>query len=320
MVGTLRSNPGAARFTFNNHEHWTTNNEVEGGYGVSSNAQRVAVVTGASRGAGKGIALALAKPGTTVYVTGRSQKTGDAALPGTVFETAQEVTNRGGVGVPVVCDHGDDAAVAALFDQVRNDHGRLDILVNNALHVHDELTTPGGFWEKPLSLQTVFDVGTRSSYVASWHAAPLLVNNGKGLIVNTSSFAGRCYMHGPAFGAGKAAVDKMAHDMAIDLKPHGVAAISLWMGMLKTERSTAAMEHNPEAYESFWDSAESAEFPGLVIDALYNQPDLMERTGQVLIGAEVAEELGLADVDGAQPPSHRPMLGDPPVFSDAVVA
>lgn len=280
---------------------------------------RIIVVTGASRGAGKGIALALARPGTTIYVTGRTECEGDSPLPGTVAATAAEITARGGVGVAVVCDHKDDAAVERLFKRVAADHGRLDILVNNALSIPDELTLRKPFWEKSLAMQDIFDVGMRSTYVASWHAAPLLVANGQGLIVNTSSPGGRCYMHGPAYGAGKAAVDKMAHDMAVDLKPHGITAISLWMGMLMTERTQASIGANAEAYEKFSATAESAEFPGLVIDALARDPELMARTGRVLIAAEVAVDLGVKDIDGRQPPSHRAFLGDPTVFSDAVV-
>ncbi|WP_182358296.1 SDR family NAD(P)-dependent oxidoreductase [Tomitella gaofuii] len=282
-------------------------------------SDRVIVVTGASRGAGKGIALGLAGPGTTVYVTGRTRNEGDAPLPGTVQATADEITARGGTGVPVICDHADDAQVAALFERVRAEHGRLDILVNNALVVHDDLAKKGPFWEKPLSMQAVLDVGLRSTYVASWHAAPLMVAGGEGLIVNTSSFGARCYMHGPAYGAGKAAVDKMAHDMAHDLRPYGVAALSLWMGMLKTERTAAAFEANAEAYKQFAAHAESAEFPGRVIDALARDPQLMDRSGEVLIGAEVARELGVTDIDGGQPPSHRGFLGDPTEFSEGVV-
>lgn len=282
-------------------------------------SDRVIVVTGASRGAGKGIALGLAAPGTTIYVTGRTRNEGDAALPGTVQATADEITARGGTGVPVLCDHAADDQVGRLFERVREEHGRLDILVNNALVVHDDLAKKGPFWEKPLSMQTVLDVGLRSTYVASWFAAPLLADNGTGLLVNTSSFGARCYMHGPAYGAGKAAVDKMAHDMAHDLRPFGVAAISLWMGMLKTERTAAAFEKNAEAYAKFAEHAESAEFPGRVIDALARDPGLMERSGRVLIGAEVARELGVTDIGGTQPPSHRGFLGDPTEFSDAVV-
>ena len=203
---------------------------------------RVVVVTGASRGAGEGIALALGAMGDTVYVTGRTKQEGDAPLPGTVYSTAEEVSRRGGLGIPVVCDHADDEQVKALFEHVAEEQGRLDILVNNAICLPDALMQKGPFWEKPLSMQEILDVGLRSSYVASYYAAPLLVRNAEGLVVNTSSFGGRCYMHGPAYGAGKAGVDKMAHDMAVDFKPHNVAVVSIWMGLLKSERTKAAME------------------------------------------------------------------------------
>jgi NAD(P)-dependent dehydrogenase (short-subunit alcohol dehydrogenase family) len=286
---------------------------------MDMNATRIAVVTGASRGAGKGIALALAASGTTVYVTGRTSADGQADLPGTVAQTADEITARGGVGIPVIVDHSDDAQVAALIDRVRSEHGKLDILVNNAIAIPSALTKKGPFWEKPLDLTDLFDVGMRSSYVSSFYAGPLLAANGSGLVVNTSSFGGSCYMHGPAYGAGKAAVDKMAHDMAVDFKPFGVAVISLWMGLLKTERTMAAFAADPAMYEGLAATAESVEFPGRIIDALHRDPALMDRTGQVLVGAEIAQELGVADVDGNQPPSHRPFLGDPPTFSAAVV-
>ena len=285
--------------------------------GLSSD--RVVVVTGASRGAGKGIAVALGATGAKVYVTGRTKSEGDSSLPGTVFATAEEVTRRGGVGVPVVVDHGDDAQVRALFEQVRSENGRLDILVNNALAVPDALTMKGPFWDKPLSLLDLFDVGMRSSYISSYYAAPLLVANGAGLVVNTSSFGGACYMHGPAYGAGKAAVDKMAHDMAVDFRPFDVAVVSVWMGLLKTERTLAGFASNPGVYDGLAATAESPEFTGRVIDALARDPQLMQRSGRVLIGVEVAAELGVRDTEGQQPPSHRPFLGNPPVFADAVV-
>lgn len=286
---------------------------------VGMDSDRVVVVTGASRGAGKGIALALGETGATVYVTGRTKSEGDSPLPGTVFATADEITRRGGTGVPVVVDHSDDAQVQALFEQVRAEHGRLDILVNNALTVPDALATKGPFWEKPLSLLDILDVGMRSTYVSSYYAAPLLVANGAGLVVNTSSFGGTCYMHGPAYGAGKAAVDKMAHDMAVDFRPFGVAVVSIWMGLLKTERTLAAFAANPGAYDGLAATAESPEFTGRVIDALARDPKLLERSGQVLIGAEIGQELGVTDLEDRQPPSHRPFLGNPPVYSDAVI-
>lgn len=286
---------------------------------MSLREQRVIVVTGASRGAGKGIALALAQPGTTIYVTGRSAREGDAPLPGTVYATAEAITKRGAKGVPVICDHGDDAQVKALFEQVREAHGRLDILVNNARFVPEGMTDPGPFWEKPLGLQAILDVGLRSSYVASYYAAPLLVANGEGLVVNTSSFGGRCYMHGPAYGAGKAGVDKMAHDMAVDFRPHNVCAVSIWMGLLLTERTQAVFAAEPEKYGAMADAAETPEFTGRVIDALARDPDCMQRSGQVWVGAELGAEYGVLDINGKAPPSHRAFLGDTPTFSDAVV-
>ncbi|GAC48012.1 SDR family NAD(P)-dependent oxidoreductase [Gordonia aichiensis] len=280
----------------------------------------VAVVTGASRGAGKGIALALGDTGAKVYVTGRTGHDGDSALPGSVCSTADEVTRRGGIGIPVVCDHADDDAVAALFGRIADENdGQLDILVNNALTLPDALTRKGPFWSKPLSLTDLFDVGMRSTYVATHCAAQLLVKRGGGLVVNTSSFGGACYMHGPAYGAGKAAVDKMAHDMAVDFRPYGVAVVSLWMGLLMTERTRAAFADHPDAYAGLVAGAESPEFVGRVIAALAADGDLMSRSGRVLIAAELADEFGIADLDGRRPPSHRAMLGDPPAFSAAVI-
>jgi NAD(P)-dependent dehydrogenase (short-subunit alcohol dehydrogenase family) len=285
-------------------------------------ASTIAVVTGASRGAGKGIALALADTGATVYVTGRTRTDGDSELPGSLTATARQITERGGVGLPVVCDHGDDEQVEALFARVAAEQGRLDILVNNAFAIPDGITSPRPFWEKGLHQQGVLDVGLRSTYVSSFFAAPLLINGGR-LLVNTSSFGGTCYMHGPAYGAVKAGVDKMAHDMAEDLRPFGVAAVSLWMGFLRTERTEplfALMQTNPDhPYAAMTAHAESAEFPGRVIAALAASPDRMSYSGRVLIGAEVAAELGVSDLDGRQPPSHRPMLGSPPDYSSAVV-
>jgi NAD(P)-dependent dehydrogenase (short-subunit alcohol dehydrogenase family) len=286
---------------------------------MSLTSDRVVVVTGASRGAGKGIALALGATGATVYVTGRSQKEGDAALPGTVFATADEITRRGGKGIAVVCDHSDDIQVKALFEQVEREQGRLDILVNNATCVPDGLVDPGPFWEKSLGLTDILDVGMRSHYTASYYAAPLLIKNGEGLIVITSSFGGRCYMHGPAYGAGKAAADKMAHDMAIDFKPHNVAVISLWMGLLLTERTQAVFEAEPEMYGDMAASAETAEFSGLIIDALALDKSYMDKSGKVLIGAELGEEYGVVDVNGKQPPSNRSFLGDTTTYSEAIV-
>ncbi len=279
----------------------------------------IAVVTGASRGAGKGIAEALGRQGATVYVTGRSRKEGDAPLPGTVHATAEAVTAAGGRGIAVSCDHANDAQVKALFGRIGEEHGHIDILVNNATFLHDALIEKGPFWSKPLELVDILNVGLRSAYVASWYAAPLMVPHGRGLVAFTSSFGASCYMHGPAYGAQKAGVDKFARDMAVDLRPHNVAAVSLWMGMLQTERTRRVMDAEPDKYAGFWDIAESPAFTGQLICALYLDPQRMERSGQVLIGAELALEYGLQDSGGRQPPSHREMLGGPAAGHPAVV-
>lgn len=280
---------------------------------------RVVLVTGASRGAGKGIAQAFGSLGDIVYVTGRSQKEGDAPLPGTVFATAQEITRRGGIGIAVVCDHSDDKQVEKLFAQIMAQQGRLDILVNNATYLHDDLVKPGPFWEKSPDLVNILDVGLRSTYMASWHAAKIMAQQKSGLIVTTSSPGAACYMHGAAYGAQKAGCDKMTHDMAIDLKEIGVTCVSIWMGVLKTERLELAVQLAPDRYGAFFDMAESPEFTGRVIDALYRQPDKLEFSGQTLIGAELGERFGVTDIDGRKPFSPRQMLGAPLQFNPAVV-
>ena len=280
----------------------------------------VALVTGASRGAGKGIALALGATGATVYVTGRSQREGDAALPGTVHSTAAEINRLGGKGIALICDHVDDGQVADVFAKIRGESGRLDNLVNNATALHDELIRPAPFWEKPLDLVDILNVGLRSAYVASWHAAPLMAAQRNGLIAFTSSFGASCYMHGAAYGAQKAGVDKFAKDMAVDLRSHGVAAVSIWMGMLKTERTARVIAQHPEQYAGFSELAETPQFTGRLIDRLYRDPQRQQKSGTVLVGAELAHEYGITDLDGRQPPSHRDTLGGPVQAHPAIVA
>jgi NAD(P)-dependent dehydrogenase (short-subunit alcohol dehydrogenase family) len=258
------------------------------------------VVTGASRGAGRGIAAALSARGWRVYATGRTIVD---APPG---------------GVAIRVDHRDDDAVAALFERVQADDGRLDLLVNNAALVSDELVSPKPFWEKPLALADVLDVGLRSSYVASWYAAPLLAARERGLIAFTSSPGSVCYMHGPAYGAQKAGVDKMAADMAVDFRDTNVATVSIWMGILLTEKLRAACVGQPEVLAKTAEHAETPEFTGYLIDALFGDADLAELSGQTLIGAELAERYGITDEDGRRPPSHR-HLGLPREPSGVVV-
>ena len=285
---------------------------------MSESPSRVVVVTGASRGAGKGIACALA-PGSTVYVTGRTAAEGTAedGMPGSVFATAEEIDRRGGVGVPVVCDHRDDDQVKDLFERLRTDHGRLDVLVNNAFALKDAIPDAAGFWEQDLDQVRVLDVGLRSHYVTAYYAVPLMLEHG-GLIVTTSAPGGRRYMVGPAYGTAHAGGDKMAHDFGVELKSYGVASVVIWMGLLRTEKALRELAENPDVLGPRYENSESPELTGRVIDALANDPALMERTGQVFWGAELAAAYGVTDIDGRTPVSNREWLGAPTEFAEPV--
>jgi NAD(P)-dependent dehydrogenase (short-subunit alcohol dehydrogenase family) len=275
---------------------------------------KVAVVTGASRGIGKGIAIALAEAGATVYVTGRTVNAGGHPLPGTVGETAAECDRRGGKGIAVQVDHADDDQVAALFDRVRREQGRLDILINNAFALPDDLTEPGGFWEKPLSNWEMVDVGVRSNFVAAWHAAKIMTTQRSGLIVAISGYVGVTYTYGVVFGTCKAAVDRMARDMAIEMQPYDVASISLWQGLTFTERANRNIANNPAMKASIVTNPLvgcSPEFPGRVIVALAADERVMRHSGGTFITAELAQQYGVTDIDGKIIPSLRDQRGAP---------
>ncbi len=275
---------------------------------------KVAVVTGASRGIGKGIALALASEGASVYVTGRTQVPGSNPLPGTVAETAQECDRRGGRGIAVAVDHAQDDQVAALFEQVRDEQGRLDILVNNAFALPEDLTDPKPFWEKPLTNWQMIDVGVRSNFVAAWHAAKIMVPQKSGLMVAISGYTGVSYTYGVIFGTSKSAVDRMARDMAIELKPHNVTSLSLWQGLTFTERANrnlAVIAGLQEGAATRPENGCSPEFPGLVIAAMASDPAVLKRSGATLITAELAQEYGVTDIDGRVIPSLRETRGAP---------
>lgn len=271
---------------------------------------KVALVTGASRGVGKGVALGLGEAGATVYITGRTIEAGQAAvnLPGTIYQTADEVAKLGGIGIAVQCDHTKDSEVEALFQRLRNEQGHIDILVNNVWggyeHFNDgtEFWKEKGFWSAPISRwDKMFQAGVRAHYVASVLAAPLMIAQGSGLIVNTSFFAAQKDNAGVAYGVAKAATDRMAATMAYDLRDHHVAVISLYPGLVRTESVLKAAEYFDLS------NSESPQFIGRAVAALAADAEIMKKSGQILVAAAVAQEYGLTDIDGKQP---RPLTVD----------
>jgi NAD(P)-dependent dehydrogenase (short-subunit alcohol dehydrogenase family) len=273
-------------------------------------AARIAIVTGSSKGVGRGTARGLASKGFTVYLTGRT-------LQG-LEDCAAEIRAHAGKAIPVQCDHGDDAQVKALFERVECEAGRLDLLVNNAAAVHEDLSKPGPFWEKDLKLADMIQVGLRSDYVAAYYAAPLMIRSGKSLIANISFYGAVSYFVGPAYGAAKAGTDKMTHDMAIDFAPTDVAICSIWPGYVRTDEFKAIPEeHLPPEILPILPEFETPEFTGLVIAALLDDPELKSLSGKALIGAELGRRYGIKDLDGKQPRDWTELMGRPVTYFTA---
>jgi dehydrogenase/reductase SDR family member 1 len=246
---------------------------------------RVALVTGATRGVGRGVALGLAHAGATVFATGR-----------TVERSPLGESIR-----VIACDHTDDQAVARVFDQIDRDSGRLDILVNVAWGGYERMVEDGRFtwsapfWEQPdWRWQAMMTAGVRAAFVASQHAARRMVPARHGLIVSISSQAARKYAGNVVYGVAKAATDKMAADMAQQLGPHGVTAVSLYPGLVRTEAVVAAGVFDLS-------NSESPEFIGRAVAALAADPDVARRNGSVLVAAALAREYGFTDIDGLLP-------------------
>lgn len=285
----------------------------------------IALVTGASRGGGRGIAVELGAAGATVYVTGRTTRqaaapgydgflarSGLAAMPGTIDDVADEVTAAGGRGIAVRCDHGDPAQVQALIAQIERDHGRLDLLVNNAWGGHEtfsvaELSAP--FWELPLHhWQAMFDHGVRLHLIACKAAAPLLVRRRRGLIVTTTFWNHDRYLRGNLFyDLAKAAMTRLAFAVAEELRPHGVTSLAVSPGWMRTELILAG--HATD--EQHWHErpalarTESPRYLGRAVVALAGDPDVQRRSGGVHLVADLARDYGFTDIDGRVVPAFE---------------
>ena len=280
---------------------------------------KVALVTGASRGIGKGIAIGLGEGGALVYITGRSVNADNStdSILGSLLDTKSLVEKAGGICIAVPVDHSDDQQIKSLFEQIdREQNGKLDLLVNNAYGGVRSLINAKGkaFWESDLSLWDACNqVGLRSHYVASHFAAKMMTKRKQGLIVTISSWGGLAPIFGVAYGTGKSACDRLAAGMAVELKPFNVASISLWPGIVGTEQFHQLADANLESDDNNVGVAAIADkfnwetplFVGRVIAELDNDPGLMRRTGKVQIGAELAARYGIVDEYQHRPVSLR---------------
>ena len=255
---------------------------------------KVAVVTGASRGVGKGVALELAEAGAVVYATGRT--------------IGEEAFAMNGSMIGIGCDHNSDSEVEAVFHRISEEQGQLDILVNSAWGGYENMVEGGEFtwmlpiWKQPLwRWDAMLGTGVRAAYVASAYATRMMVAQGSGLIVNISSWAAQKYLCNVAYGVSKAATDKMTADMSHELHAHNVAVVSLYPGLVRTEKVMEAA--------AFLDmsNSESPQFIGRAVAALASDPNIMQKSGQVLVAAALAQEYGFSDIDGKHP---RPLTLD----------
>ncbi|VDL71918.1 unnamed protein product [Nippostrongylus brasiliensis] len=278
-------------------------------------AGQIAIVTGASRGIGRGIALQLGEAGATVYITGRKPEKSDAAaidkLP-KLEEVAKEITARGGRGIAAYVDHSNMQEVKEFFARVERDHnGQLDILVNNAYSaVHTIFANADkAFYQCPPEMwDEVNNVGLRNHYYCSVYAARMMANNRSGLIVNISSAGGLRYLFNVPYGVGKQALDRMSADMAVELKDKNVCVVSIWPGAVRTELVMNLIDAKGAAQNdraTMFRQGETTEYPGKAVVALASDDRRMEKTGRILITADLGSEYGFRDVDGRDPPNMR---------------
>ena len=265
---------------------------------------KVALVTGASRGIGKGIAIALAKSGATIYITGRTEneKHNTTKLSGTIYETEKLIIANGGKCKAIRCDHTNDQEVVKVFNHIFETHNKLDILVNSVWGGYEyfndgtEFWLEEGFWASPISRwDKMFSSGVRAAYFASSQAAQKMTKQKSGIIFNLSFWTAQRNDKGVAYCTSKAATDKMTEAMAYELSKFNVPVISLYPGIVRTE----AVLENKEHFDL--NNSESPEFVGMVISKIASDKKAIEKTGKILIVAKEAMEYGIKDIDGKQP-------------------
>jgi dehydrogenase/reductase SDR family member 1 len=272
--------------------------------------QRVAFVTGASRGVGKGIVQGLAAAGWRVYFTGRSSIAPTDAVGGTLEETVASIEGLPGQAIGLPCDHGNDDDVRAAFDRVADEAGRLDLLVNNFYTGPESIYDGRPFFQRePEEWNSLISTCLHGHYVASVHAARLMAPAKSGLIINISSFGGGAYLGHVLYGMQKAALDKMSHDMAVELRPHGVDALSLWLGPVMTEKVRAMNLTDLLGFPL--EEAETPAFVGRVVASIADDPERAGLSGRTVIAAEYGSLHSIANEDGNQPPTLRDRLCSP---------
>ena len=250
-------------------------------------AGKVAVVTGATKGVGRGVGRELARHGARVFVTGRSAPDRE--------RVDEQITG-------VRCDHRQEDQVETAFKWILREAHRIDVLVNNVWGAYERMIENGQFtwlkpfWEQPLwRWDAMFSAGVRAYYQASQLAVPSMIAERRGLIVNISFWAAQKHIGNVAYGVSKAATDKLTADMATELKPHSVAVVSLYPGLVRTEKVLEAAQ---------WldlSNSESPEFIGRAVAALADDPGVLRHTGKVLVAAALAKEYGFTDIDGTTP-------------------
>ena len=265
---------------------------------------KIALVTGASRGIGKGIAVSLAKDGAMVYITGRTahRDSASTSLPGTIYETEELILSQGGKCKAIQCDHTNDHEVIHVFNHIIDQHGYLDILVNSVWGGYEyfndgtEHWLEGGFWAAPISRwDKMFSSGVRAAYFASSLAAKNMIIKKSGIIFNLSYWASQRNDKGVAYCTSKAATDKMTEAMAFELEKHNIPVICIYPGLVRTE----AVLNNKDHFDL--SNSESPEFIGMVISRLVSDPKVMNKSGKILVAASEALEYGIKDIDGTQP-------------------